>query len=452
MSAQAAAPVAAPKPVAAAPAAAAPVPPTKPVVVSAKAAAPLVPAPAPAVAATVAPAAVVAPVPAARVSEPAPAAPRHADEGPWIRVGRKGPKGAKGASPAPATAAAKPVPAKPAAAIAGKAAAPAKPIGMLPAPPKPASAPAPAPARAPAASEWVAVTHRKGHAAATAAAAAEAKPAVPEFREGQIVQGTVRSIVPFGAFVTLAPHVDGLVHISQLRVRAAWRAELRECARAPDALLCGRTASRRTCRRLSRWARPLAPWCCTLRCARLCTQHADLRRSTLLAQTSPLRISLSIRAAQHHRHHRHGAAVNDQLRGAPADWPEARADRAPGSSMRLEVGAELRGRVVALNENNCFVDVGTDIDGCLHVSEVARHANQHIWSPAEALQLGQELTVVVSSAAQRTRRLFLVDAACLGPRCRSVGGQASRWPARGGAASRQRGDNERANGGVARHG
>ena len=34
--------------------------------------------------------------------------------------------------------------------------------------------------------------------------------------EGMIMQGTVRNIVDFGAFVDIGVHQDGLVHISQL--------------------------------------------------------------------------------------------------------------------------------------------------------------------------------------------------------------------------------------------
>ena len=54
--------------------------------------------------------------------------------------------------------------------------------------------------------------------------AAEAKKALREqFKTGAVVEGTVESIMPYGAFVRLADGVSGLVHISQLsdkRVKA----------------------------------------------------------------------------------------------------------------------------------------------------------------------------------------------------------------------------------------
>jgi small subunit ribosomal protein S1 len=37
-----------------------------------------------------------------------------------------------------------------------------------------------------------------------------------EFKEGQIVEGKVTRVVPFGAFVEVAPSVEGLVHVSEL--------------------------------------------------------------------------------------------------------------------------------------------------------------------------------------------------------------------------------------------
>lgn len=45
---------------------------------------------------------------------------------------------------------------------------------------------------------------------------AEKKARLAEFKAGDIVEGTVDSIKPYGAFVKLAEGVDGLLHISQI--------------------------------------------------------------------------------------------------------------------------------------------------------------------------------------------------------------------------------------------
>jgi uncharacterized protein len=37
-----------------------------------------------------------------------------------------------------------------------------------------------------------------------------------DLREGMVLQGTVRNVVPFGAFVDIGVKQDGLVHISQM--------------------------------------------------------------------------------------------------------------------------------------------------------------------------------------------------------------------------------------------
>jgi uncharacterized protein len=42
---------------------------------------------------------------------------------------------------------------------------------------------------------------------------------IEDLEEGMIMQGTVRNIVDFGAFVDIGVHQDGLVHISQLADR-----------------------------------------------------------------------------------------------------------------------------------------------------------------------------------------------------------------------------------------
>ncbi len=39
---------------------------------------------------------------------------------------------------------------------------------------------------------------------------------IDDLEEGMIMQGTVRNIVDFGAFVDIGVHQDGLIHISQL--------------------------------------------------------------------------------------------------------------------------------------------------------------------------------------------------------------------------------------------
>jgi small subunit ribosomal protein S1 len=43
--------------------------------------------------------------------------------------------------------------------------------------------------------------------------------AAQDFKIGDVVQGTVKRLVSFGAFVEVAPGVEGLVHISQIANR-----------------------------------------------------------------------------------------------------------------------------------------------------------------------------------------------------------------------------------------
>ncbi len=48
---------------------------------------------------------------------------------------------------------------------------------------------------------------------------------ITQYNEGDLIEGTVVRITPFGAFVELAPGVDGLVHISQLANRRVEKPE-----------------------------------------------------------------------------------------------------------------------------------------------------------------------------------------------------------------------------------
>ncbi|WP_456469959.1 polyribonucleotide nucleotidyltransferase [Caminibacter sp.] len=41
-------------------------------------------------------------------------------------------------------------------------------------------------------------------------------PKIPEFKVGEIIEGTIKRIVPFGMFVEIAPDVEGLLHVSKL--------------------------------------------------------------------------------------------------------------------------------------------------------------------------------------------------------------------------------------------
>jgi polyribonucleotide nucleotidyltransferase len=42
------------------------------------------------------------------------------------------------------------------------------------------------------------------------------KPKIPEFKIGEIIEGTIKRKAPFGMFVEIAPDVEGLLHVSKL--------------------------------------------------------------------------------------------------------------------------------------------------------------------------------------------------------------------------------------------
>ena len=71
----------------------------------------------------------------------------------------------------------------------------------------------------------------------------------------------------------------------------------------------------------------------------------------------------------------------------------------------LTVGADMRGTVISLTTFGAYVDIGTTVDGLLHVSQLSR--TQFITHPKEVLAPGDEVVVTVSSVNPTLQKLHL---------------------------------------------
>lgn len=78
-------------------------------------------------------------------------------------------------------------------------------------------------------------------------------------------------------------------------------------------------------------------------------------------------------------------------------------DRAPLSS--LLPGMEMSGRVISLTSFGAYVDVGTECDGLLHVSQIARDV--FVGHPRERLSPGETVVVRVRSINPERNKLHL---------------------------------------------
>ncbi len=157
------------------------------------------------------------------------------------------------------------------------------------------------------------------------------------YKPGMRVQGKVRNLTDFGAFVELEPGVDGLLHISDM----SWTRNIGH----PSELL--------------KKGQPVE------------TQILNVDRDNK-------RISLGLKQIQ------------------PDPWETV--------SQRFPMGSRVTGKVVRLTDFGAFVELEPGVDGLLHISQMS---NRPIASPADLVNVGDELTLLVIRVDPNERRIGL---------------------------------------------
>jgi small subunit ribosomal protein S1 len=157
------------------------------------------------------------------------------------------------------------------------------------------------------------------------------------YKPGMRVQGKVRNLTDFGAFVELEPGVDGLLHISDM----SWTRNIGH----PSELL--------------KKGQPVE------------TQILNVDRDNK-------RISLGLKQIQ------------------PDPWETV--------SQRYPMGSRVTGKVVRLTDFGAFVELEPGVDGLLHISQMS---NRPIASPADLVNVGDELTLLVIRVDPNERRIGL---------------------------------------------
>jgi small subunit ribosomal protein S1 len=157
------------------------------------------------------------------------------------------------------------------------------------------------------------------------------------YKPGLRVQGKVRNLTDFGAFVELEPGVDGLLHISDM----SWTRNIGH----PSELL--------------KKGQPVE------------TQILNVDRDNK-------RISLGLKQIQ------------------PDPWETV--------SQRYPMGSRVTGKVVRLTDFGAFVELEPGVDGLLHISQMS---NRPIASPADLVNVGDELTLLVIRVDPNERRIGL---------------------------------------------
>ncbi|MGH7349643.1 MAG: S1 RNA-binding domain-containing protein, partial [Candidatus Rokuibacteriota bacterium] len=157
------------------------------------------------------------------------------------------------------------------------------------------------------------------------------------YQPGLRVQGKVRNLTDFGAFVELEPGVDGLLHISDM----SWTRNIGH----PSELL--------------KKGQPID------------TQILNVDRENK-------RISLGLKQIQ------------------PDPWDSV--------AQRYPMGSRVTGKVVRLTDFGAFVELEPGVDGLLHISQMS---NRPIATPADILNVGDELTLMVIRVDPNERRIGL---------------------------------------------
>jgi small subunit ribosomal protein S1 len=157
------------------------------------------------------------------------------------------------------------------------------------------------------------------------------------YRPGDRVQGRVRNLTDFGAFIELEPGVDGLLHISDM----SWT---RNVGHPSEVLKKGQ----------------------------------DLETQILNIDRDNKRISLGLKQIQ------------------PDPWTTV--------AQRYPMGSRVTGKVVRLTDFGAFVELEPGVDGLLHISQMS---SRPISSPAEVVNVGDELTLLVIRADPHERRIGL---------------------------------------------
>jgi small subunit ribosomal protein S1 len=157
------------------------------------------------------------------------------------------------------------------------------------------------------------------------------------YQPGMRVQGKVRNLTDFGAFVELEPGVDGLLHISDM----SWT---RNIGHPSELLKMG--------------------------------QPFDYL--LLNVDRENKRISLGLKQIQ------------------PDPWDSV--------ASRYPMGSRVTGKVVRLTDFGAFVELEPGVDGLLHISQMS---NRPIATPADILNVGDELTLMVIRVDPNERRIGL---------------------------------------------
>ncbi len=250
------------------------------------------------------------------------------------------------------------------------------------------------------------------------------KKAVSELREGAVMNGTVRSLTDFGAFVELSPGVDGLLHVADM----AWH----RVAKPSDFLKSGDPVEVKILklnletRRISLGMKQLQPDPWTLAAEQF--QVGDRVQGKVsrltdfgafielmpgvdgLIHVTELSWSKKIRKASDVLKAGENVeavvlGVNAAERRISLGLKQALGDPWEEAEKKFVPGTVVEGPVTSLAQFGAFIDLGGGIEGMIHIGDIS--AEKRLNHPREMLASGKTVRAQVLEFDRAKRRIRL---------------------------------------------
>ena len=242
--------------------------------------------------------------------------------------------------------------------------------------------------------------------------------------EGDVIHGTVRSLTDFGAFVELAPGVDGLLHIADMSwVRVAKPGDVVDVGQSIQVKILKVNPESR---RISLGLKQLIPDPWTLAGERF---HAGDRVRGKVSRLTDFgafvelapgvdglihvsEMSWSKKVRKPSDVVKAGDMVEAVVLGVnPAEHrislglKQALGDPWEEAQQKFVAGAVVEGAVTSLQPFGAFVDLGNGIEGMIHIGDISRE--KRLNHPREMLTTGQTVKAIVLEQDKERRRIRL---------------------------------------------
>jgi small subunit ribosomal protein S1 len=248
--------------------------------------------------------------------------------------------------------------------------------------------------------------------------------AFASLQEGGVVRGTVRSLTDFGAFVELAPGVDGLLHVADMSwVRVGKPSEV---VSVGDSLEVKILKINKETRKISLGLKQLIPDPWTLASDRF---HVGERVQGKVSRLTDFGAFIELAPGVDGLIHVSEMSWSKKIR-KPSDvlkpgemveaiilginaaekrislgLKQALGDPWEDAQQKYTAGTVVEGTITNIQQFGAFVDLGNGIEGMIHIGDISRE--KRLNHPREVLATGQTVKAVVLEQDKERRRIRL---------------------------------------------